>query len=369
MMRWFRVIAVGTLSVLFLASYCPRIFWGGPSVTIEKTATNSTTALGNTASAPVSWSVPSPTSGPTSRPTSPPTERPTTTTTSPSNTSSAPVSQPVPLPPTLDDVPEEVLCLNSPFFGRTNNIILTIAKMLVYRRNKEETEMSSASIFSIGMDAEFSKFFLDHFDQSPHDQFIKFNYKGTCREIFSARDVFYMAVKGGPLWQQVQQLVPKRKHRQRALEIQQTWSAGRDFVSVHRRNLEGTCLNRAKQNYSDQCTMQSKTWMCQYTYDTIMQNYSKIYNNTNNNTTVVLFTDGQVAALDNTFSHRFDKIIRTREHFMVEMFLMTLSKVHYGVVFSSVDRVVFARRNVTAMEPTACFVNPTLPPPTPQSSN
>jgi hypothetical protein len=71
---------------------------------------------------------------------------------------------------------------------------------------------------------------------------------------------------------------------------------------------------------------------------------------------VVLFTDGQVPDLDNTFPNIFNE----STHLMVEMWIMTLSDVHSGNPQSTVDGVVNLwrkGRGKGVVHPEECYTN------------
>ena len=64
---------------------------------------------------------------------------------------------------------------------------------------------------------------------------------------------------------------------------------------------------------------------------------------------VVLFTDGQKPSLDNTFP-----IIDNHE-FQYQLWIMTLSTIHYGNPSSSIDHVIAHWRLGQGMIPTTCW--------------
>jgi hypothetical protein len=142
-------------------------------------------------------------------------------------------------------------------------------------------------------------------------------------------------------------------------------------VSVHRRWLEGSCNRRARNgevfcirqqpqrdHHRHQLRQQPPPIpnMCNMTYKNVTdqlrqleQEKDKEYDSITKNAVVVLFTDGQVPALDNTFP------LRDENPFPVQLWMMALSNVHIGTPTSSVDHVVNHWRHGLRIEPSQCY--------------
>jgi hypothetical protein len=139
-------------------------------------------------------------------------------------------------------------------------------------------------------------------------------------------------------------------------------------VSVHRRWLEGSCNRRATNGEVFCIRQQSRRHgqlrqqpssipnMCNMTYQNVTdqleqleQEKDKEYDSITKNAVVVLFTDGQVPHLDDTFP------LRDEHPFPVQLWMMALSDVHIGTPTSSVDHVVNHWRHGLRIQPSQCY--------------
>ena len=241
------------------------------------------------------------------------------------------------------------ICLRSPFYGRTNNRVISIAKML--KLNQKEGKGRK-----LGLDRRWSRFYHEHFDHRS-DVLLNYNPHGECQYTLTGEEAF-----SSNDWELsiLSTFLPHQKHRDAAEKILREWPYGNEYISVHRRDLEGSCrvharcsdvnletlecLQVRKNDTSDTCTADVRLRACDMEY--------KFVDNPEG-LPVVLFTDGQVSALDNTFANRFN----ASSHFFVEMWLMVRSKVHYGNPRSTVDEVVANWRHGRGMEPKECYTS------------
>jgi hypothetical protein len=130
-----------------------------------------------------------------------------------------------------------------------------------------------------------------------------------------------------------------------------------EFVSVHRREMEGGCHGLASHIGQHFCVGSAggsnstlSTSICDIVYSDTVNMTSTVATNYTN-VPMVLFTDGQAKEKDNTFP------LRASATFQVEAWMMTLSSVHIGVPVSSVDNVVNHWRRGKNMLPTSCYVS------------
>ena len=213
---------------------------------------------------------------------------------------------------------EHPLCLTLPFHGRDGNRLITLANAL--RRAKYNHSKVALSV-------PWSKWYRSWLDE--RDDVI-LDYNGNCSEVLSSNYLYYLYSyqEHNPM---LRELIPSKKIRDAAEAIFVT-----PFISVHRRQHE-TC---GKKNYHTFCVGGEYKMACNYDERSIR----KIVGNL----TVVLFSDNQNAALDNTFS------IRDKNRFQVQMWAMTLSRKHYGNPLSSDDYIISHWRK-DAPEPASCF--------------
>lgn len=131
-------------------------------------------------------------------------------------------------------------------------------------------------------------------------------------------------------------------------------------ISVHRRWLEGECHRRSSSSNEKFCMNESNrignTTMkqthsteqyCDIVYDNITQQFQHLEEDAPYQ--VILFTDGQKPEFDLTFPTIDDN------HFTFQLWMMTLSGIHFGNPVSSVDYVVYHWRKGIRMYPSDCF--------------
>jgi len=238
------------------------------------------------------------------------------------------------------------LCLVAPFFGQTSNNILTIGKLLklVHEEGKNRT---------VGLDTEWTKWYQLHFDPRS-DVILSYLPSGDCEKTYDGKSAFL-----SPGWDvtHLVDFLPKAKYIREAESILQSWPHGKDFISVHRRDLDGTCtffakcakMKKKKCMYQRdpklKCSAEMRLQACKYEHDTIPNPLGL---------PIVLFTDGQVPEKDNTFPLRFN----SSTSLLVEMWLMVNSRVHWGNPRSTLDITVASWRHGLGMEPKACYDDP-----------
>jgi len=243
-------------------------------------------------------------------------------------------------------------CLVMPSLGRTNNRIISIASALTKAR-ENGTNLALLSYWS--------NFFTDNFEPHPEiitkDSDARHLYPSSENECSASVDgltAFWLY--GGPSNEfiyAISEILPKRSTRERAVAIlsDNFGISGSDvlppsmpFFSVHRRWLEGTCHNKISMGI---CSPELAKQACDIDFETVQSTYNPL------NLTTILFTDKQNDDLDNTFP------IHSDNEFVEEMWMMTLSRNHYGSPLSTVDHVVMHWRyglgNFGTIEPASCF--------------
>ncbi|CAJ1946055.1 unnamed protein product [Cylindrotheca closterium] len=236
------------------------------------------------------------------------------------------------------------LCLTPPFYGRTNNKVIEIGKLLKlsYQEGKHR---------ALALDRRWSNWYRPHFDERD-DVLLDYYPHGECEKTFTAREAFEITD-----WDlsYLIHLLPRHDYRERAEKIINTWQHGNNYISVHRRDLEGSCHVHAKcsdveletstclqkRDPTEICSAELRLRACDMEYN-MVPNPEGL--------PIVLFTDGQVPAKDGTFPHMFNTT-----DFFVEMWLMVKSKTHWGNPRSTVDAVVSSWREGREMEPKECY--------------
>jgi hypothetical protein len=301
-----------------------------------------------------------------------------------------------------------VFCLSG-IFGRNCNSIIQLAnalhKVQKYQQQQQQQQAPLdhnnnnynnnnyyTTYYKVGLPpGDWTERYLEFFD--PRHE-ILFNYTGTCHFKLQAKRIHYSYPKHKPNMQ-LMQLTPKVQVRQAAeaaiqdyIEIwrrQQppqeqlappqslttskttTIRSSYPFLSVHRRWLEGSCHIRSDipgENFCINTNHKIRVQdTCEIVYSNITDDYYRRYYQQPSPSPshqrdedkpfimppVLLFTDGQKPELDQTFP------FRDSHPFAVQLWMMTLSPIHYGNPVSSVDHVVNHWRQGEGMEPASCF--------------
>mmetsp|Transcript_42901 Transcript_42901/g.103797 ORF Transcript_42901/g.103797 Transcript_42901/m.103797 type:complete len:750 (-) Transcript_42901:2900-5149(-) len=192
------------------------------------------------------------------------------------------------------------LCLTPPFYGRTNNKVIEIGKLLKlsYQEGKHR---------ALALDRRWSNWYRPQFDERT-DVLLDYYPHGECEKTFTAREAFEI-----PDWDlsYLVHLLPRQDYRDRAEKILNTWQHGKNYISVHRRDLEGSCHVHAKcsdveletstclqkRDPTEVCSAELRLRACDMEYS-MVPNPEGL--------PIVLFTDGQVPAKDSTFPHMFN---------------------------------------------------------------
>jgi hypothetical protein len=235
-------------------------------------------------------------------------------------------------------------CLRPPFYGRTNNKVIEVGKLLKISHNEGKGR-------ALGLDRRWSNWYRQHFDDRP-DVLLDYHPHGECQKTYTAKEAFEI-----PDWNlsYLSNLLPAKVHQDAAEAILRRWPHGDTYISVHRRDLEGSCHVHARcsdvdlvnltcyqeRDSKEQCSADLRLQACNMEYK-LVPNPEGL--------PIVLFTDDQVPALDATFPHKFNAT-----HFFVEMWLMVKSRTHWGNPRSTVDSVVANWRQGKGMEPNKCY--------------
>eukprot|EP00980_Cylindrotheca_fusiformis_P013659 scaffold3515_cov126-Cylindrotheca_fusiformis.AAC.8 len=236
-------------------------------------------------------------------------------------------------------------CLKPPFYGRTNNKVIEVGKLLRHSHHEGKNR-------AVGLDKRWSKWYRTHFDDRP-DVILDYYPHGECYGTYNAKEAFEL---GDWDLSYLSNLLPAKEFRDAAESIiEHQWPHGDTYISVHRRDLEGSCHAHARcssvdlvnltcyepRDPQERCSVELRLQACNMEYN-LVPNPDSL--------PIVLFTDGQVPALDNTFPHKFNTT-----DFFVEMWLMVKSKTHWGNPRSTVDAVVSSWRQGKGMEPKECY--------------
>jgi hypothetical protein len=258
------------------------------------------------------------------------------------------------------------VCLTSEY-GRNCNAIIEVANAIVFARQKGG---------KLGLSANWTKWYLEFFD--PRDEDVLFNVPmERCNSTITAESAFRLHRFRKPN-NALMDLIPKQSVRQAAQEALDlirhnmhntttttTTSSRNDnnvslVVSVHRRWLEGTCIERTANDvvfcFGPRRRRDQTSNMCNMTYQTVTdqlrqleQENNQEYDNITKNAAVVLFTDEQVPELDNTFP------LWDEHPFPVQLWMMAMSDVHFGTPPSSIDMVVYHWRRGLRTQPSQCY--------------
>jgi hypothetical protein len=272
----------------------------------------------------------------------------------------------------------DALCIQGArWYGRTFNRILEIANALAILADNSNDLLAVSDVGSqndnnmkqtrinpiqketfIGISPSLSEWYEEFLDLRPD---IVLNYTGPCLSTWMSKDLFHHNVykNSRKSRQQIQKLVPKESHRVEAEHAIAAYSkmGQQQVISVHRRHLEGMCVKKATQgsvaciNRRVRGKLSTKELLdtCNYDYNMVRAHHAATIDN--NESVVVLFTDNEVPALDETFP------IRSNYSFPVEAWMMTQSDVHYGNPHSTVDLVVAIWRGEMGRttHPSACY--------------
>ena len=236
------------------------------------------------------------------------------------------------------------------FFGRNCNRIIQIANGLMMAR-----DMHADGIY---LDQNWTSWYKKYLEDRDDVRFFVSNrHDPNCsRHVLSEEAHMYRptnmvnpALLSLRLNSSIRQAAYRATKRYRRIGKQQHGVGG--FVSVHRRNLEDVCRrwSRTPEKYSANYCIRGEPFLPSYEdwCDTVYQNITERHNRT-----VVLFTDRQRPEYDKTFP------IRDENSFPVQLHMMTLSDLHYGVPISSIDYVVSHWRQGQNTKPHTCFGMP-----------
>lgn len=242
-----------------------------------------------------------------------------------------------------NDGTQRVLCITGPIFGRTfNQIIGTAAALKIV--TSSEHNVNGTTI--VGLSPDYSRFYIEFLD--PRDD-ILIDYEGPCVAAYTPREIFY-ALEHTMLKNELRQLIPKAVYRAEAEAALAAYTL--PVTTVHRRDLEGWCIRRAKNLEFIHCPNGDVTDQLQVSdfVDSCNMEYSMLANATQGPSSVLLLTDGQVPELDATFP------LVSNHSFPVQTWIMTLSAVHYGNPLSSIDFLVsYWRGDDADTRPRACY--------------
>lgn len=250
----------------------------------------------------------------------------------------------------------KVLCLSGDSYGRTMNQYLQLATIL----HQLGINGSTVVAFKNPM---FTSFYNTWFEPR-NDIIVSYDNDSPCDAEYDAVTLHYLffADKWKQVAYQFKTLIPKASIKEEAERAMKEYAGPSNMpvTTVHRRDLEGACVLFAENKNLVACPNIKSTFeMSSAEYrDACLIDYPMIANATQG-TNVVLYTDGQVPALDGTFP------IISKHTFPIQAWMMAISDVHYGNPFSTVDLVVYFWRMALAetygnqddrhMRPSACY--------------
>jgi hypothetical protein len=231
----------------------------------------------------------------------------------------------------------KVVCVAVPFFGRNFNRIIQLGNAL---------SIAGEDGNVVGLDERWSNWYKSFHDQ--RDDILLY-YNGTCVSTWKPITL-HLRKSMDALRGEIESLIPKASIRAEAEAALADF--GGPVTTVHRRHLEGGCVGLAQKKKvvcihpaaRQNLTVSELVDICNMDYGNIVHQ--------TNGTTVVLFTDGQVGHLDQTFPHI------SKHSFQVQTWMMARSQVHYGNPMSTVDMIVAMWRRGLAsgdMMPKLCY--------------
>ncbi len=217
------------------------------------------------------------------------------------------------------------LCIAPMFHGENANRIVTLANAIRRARSNHT---------GVALGAAWSKWYRNWFDG--RDGVLLDHDGKQCGETLDPSSLYYEhSPHIEPFNVELVSLIPAKAVRAAAAAVY----GSTFFVSVHRR-MHPSC---SKPTGNIMCRQASDYHpACEYTQSSVMavlQTRSR----------VILFTDGLSPKHDSSFKHR------DQRPFPLQMWAMTLSKLHFGNPLSSIDYVVSHWRNRTGVRPEGCF--------------
>jgi hypothetical protein len=252
----------------------------------------------------------------------------------------------------------KILCLSGESYGRTMNQFLQLATIL------HELGVNGTTLVAF-KNPLFTSFYEEWLE--PRDDIIaSYDEDAPCDAEYDAATLHYLYFvdKWKDVAYQFKTLMPKATIREQAESVLKEYAGPSNLpvTTVHRRDLEGACVLFADEKNLIACPnlMSSEEMSTENYRNSCLIDYPMIANEANGSN-VVLCTDGQVPALDETFP------TISNHSFPIQSWMMTISDVHYGNAFSTVDLVVyfwrmalkekngsFESENVR-MQPSACY--------------
>jgi hypothetical protein len=275
----------------------------------------------------------------------------------------------------------KVLCLKSPY-GQTFNRIIAVANTLA----SAAEDYPHFGTMRVGLDFNYSIWydsFAERLSPTPLTANVSsgqrpglfepllHHFAGECTFTVTGEAMYWKLGLQSARNNRLQTILPKLKFRREAERILQDLRqqhGKRTIVTVHRRDLDGQRQSFARNKAYSMChdtvsgdgTMLPPTYgqvatvdqLVDIDYGMVVSDLDDLYNN---DTLILLLTDRQVPELDATFP------LIGNYTFAVESWLMTLSDIHFGNPFSTVDYVVYtwrrdyARKGLNTMRPQACY--------------
>ena len=213
------------------------------------------------------------------------------------------------------------VCIVQPFYGQNGNRIITIANAIRFAKNTSST---------VALDKKWSAWYNEWFDGRDD---ILFNVNlNSCKLKVGGREMYWMYPFTQPN-SVLKTLTPSNQIKENAAFIY----GFSQFISVHRRH-HPACNDL---NALVFCHTKNYKTACNYTEEKIRSMVDK-------HLPIILFTDGGSPLHDNTFAHK------DNQPFQIQMWGMTMSKIHFGNPLSSIDYIVAHWRKGRRVFPTDC---------------
>lgn len=226
--------------------------------------------------------------------------------------------------------PEQWLCISGGPFGRTGNQLNAVGYGLWYARDKGWAGLQILTDCSSNLGAcmSFNEWKLEI--EIPGE--LVFTSTGTCAETKSWETVYFEQywIRGDVRW------APPLPALHIRVQAEQAWSVAKVRASAHGRSFEGQCAKTAP--YVCPSRVQKPEYdMCDYSKPNLERQpgFLDARLQLEASMELRLFTDHQNSAMDNTFP------VIDEHPFMVQLWMMVLSHVHFGIPGSSLDYLVW----------------------------
>ena len=244
------------------------------------------------------------------------------------------------------------VCLGRNFVGDDFNRVLQLTILL------DEND-------KVAINRKWAGWHREFFGGRPVRHGIKvFQLADICRQLVRPESLIdrYPFANGLP---RLEHMIPSERIRQEAQDavaelLQQDQHNATTFISVHRRSMnrggQAECDRIAREGNARYCVGPHTSLAdvdyagyCTITYDKVLEDVRRQWTSNDPLPPIVLFTDGLIPELDETFP------LVDNHTYHVQTWMMTLSSIHYGNPMSSMDYVLAHWRQGRNMRPSSCY--------------